>query len=55
MWLIIQSKIRQEERVRDESERVNEKNQVTQADPFRGCVHITYGLWMGGWVTKGST
>ena len=33
MWLIIQSKIRQEERVRDESERVNEKNQVTQADP----------------------
>ena len=21
----------------------------------RGCVHITYALWMGGWVTKGST
>ena len=20
-----------------------------------GCVHITYALWMGGWVTKGST
>ena len=22
---------------------------------LRGCVHITYALWMGGWVTKGST